>query len=704
MKNSRQYFSKLLGPEVGDDVRSIFCPNDIRANLSCSIGKDIISHKKFADTEMLSKLANESRARLATYHEEFSVLSEKVNADKEGNNSLRSKAALESTPFFIATQYLMHSVSGNWNNESRYAMSALKIHAIDMGVGQPRASRINRYHEVLRDLSIADAGSDLLHTAEDSRISEGAFSMAANMMILSHFPESLTGEILGVNLYLRHCDILPNFKFIAARSSFSDRLFSLGVNPSNGNKGLCELSEKAVLEYFEEKRIEGMKAVCCGYTWARQKTESFNENILNILTRWLDPREAARHFVNRRKPEACLYHEHAKINKVSMQKLLNSDDEQSFLEQLAASSLVRAGNPDSSPLLNGLISAHGKMFRIFNRDDILILRRWIANLPYDSAPLQPAAHLIWKDEGVFPEGTGNGGSAPNCAIFKKARQAYPRLLHTELSYHEQEYTRKYISQWLSSASRAVEKGICTLPHKWEPGGLRKWLHDQHEISNSHADDQYETQSREEVVADVLSLAPLTMIDGAWLTGFSHPAIASSDSGYTLFETLFDELGNGVYKQNHPVIYRELLKAVYGDFPDISDPSYAGSQFFGNKDFELPVFWLSIGRYPQTYEPEILGLNLAMEISGVGGGYRRTHKALSKYGYPTMFVDLHNSIDNIATGHSAWAVSSIDTYMSDLPKTIRAKYWARVRTGFVALNPVRNLTVISKIRKKVRYFL
>ncbi|MGO4611254.1 hypothetical protein AB4142_33470, partial [Variovorax sp. 2RAF20] len=86
------------------------------------------------------------------------------------------------------------------------------------------------------------------------------------------------------------------------------------------------------------------------------------------------------------------------------------------------------------------------------------------------------------------------------------------------------------------------------------------------------------------------------------------AVASTAYGSRLFETLFDELGNGIEAQNHPVIYRHLLKAVHGELPATADPGYANAACFNDENFELPVFWLSIGRYPQTYCPEILGLN------------------------------------------------------------------------------------------------
>jgi hypothetical protein len=125
-------------------------------------------------------------------------------------------------------------------------------------------------------------------------------------------------------------------------------------------------------------------------------------------------------------------------------------------------------------------------------------------------------------------------------------------------------------------------------------------------------------------------------------------------------------------------------------PPTSSREFAEWSGFRDESFELPVYWLSIGRLPRTFLPEILGLNLAMELSGVGGTYRRARLALKKYGYSTRFVDVHNTIDNVATGHSAWAADAIDCYLTSVLATrgdeTLADAWHRVRIGYRSLNP------------------
>jgi hypothetical protein len=703
MTTNRQIFSNFLGAQAREEARRIFAPTAVRARITSALPVDL-AEANFACPSTLAALAGAANERMQPLREGFLSLAALTETNEIEAHALHSKAALESAPFLIGSQHLIHSMCGSWNNESRYAIATLRIHAADLGVGQPGASRIHRYHELLRRHRLADAGEELLHTGDDLRISDGAFNFAASLVVLGYFPESLAGEILGVNLYLRQCGLLPPLEFVANDDSHAKQYLDLARDPSDSSTDLLELAETAVREFLGDRAEAKYTAVRQGYLWARRQAEAMSQAMLAVLERWVDPREAAQHLISRRRLDACQYHEKIRLNSVPMQSLLKDDGALPFLDDLAASAYVRPGKPEASPLLTSLISPRGKMFRIFNRDDIAILHRWILGLPYADRPLHPAAHHMWKDDGALAGTVNEGIEAQTLVKSISARQAYPRLLHEELTPAEESYARQYVVRWLARATRSVAKGYCSLPEEWAPGVLRQWLQCRHEASNKALEQDHVLPSRESVVADILALAPLTMIDGAWLVGFAHPAVACAGYGCRLFETFFDELGNGIETQNHPVIYRNLLRAVYGDLPATVDSGYANTSCFSDKDFELPVFWLAIGRYPLTYCPEILGLNLAMELSGVGGGYRRTHKALIAYGYPTMFVDLHNSIDNISSGHTAWAAASLDAYLSTFPLSDSAAVWARVRKGFAALSLPKEQTMLDKFREKVRSLL
>jgi len=700
MKTSRHIFSNYLGAESGCEARRQFDSVAIRNSLLTELPSEFQAVDLTQPTD-LNKLSGVVGERFDPIRNRFLKLEEAIKGSSEQSNALRSKAALEVAPFFIGSQYLIHSICGNWNNESRYAMATLRVHASDVSIGQPGASRISRYEELLRSYSLADTVTELLHSGTDQRISEGAFSFPASLVILGHFPESLAGEILGVNLFLRQCGVLPPLGFIANGKLDLNTFLDFGNDPQGQPGELKELAAMAVSEFSAQSCDQGRASVLIGYHWAQTQLEEICINIAAVLEQWLDPREAARQLITNRNVDACQYHEKTKLNKVSMQSLLQNDDSLAFLDQLAASGFVKEGKPELSPLLNKLISPKGKMFRIFSRDDVSVLNRWIKNQPYNTPPAQEAAYLMWKDTAqmvkAFIHDQNATGIDPKT---DSIRERYHRLLHMEISPADEEFSQRHVNNWLKMSARDVADKRCPLPNRWQPGTLQPWLQSRHDASNKALDDDYDLPSKADVTADILSLAPLTMIDGAWLIGFIHPELASSSYGFRLCETFYDELGNGIEKQNHPVIYRELLKVVHGEMPATADPSFAMNSCFKDKDFELPSFWLSIGRYPQTYTPEILGLNLAMELSGVGGGYRRTHKALVAYRFPTMFVDLHNTIDNISTGHTAWAAASIDTFMSACPSSQHLEIWRRICTGFVALNPSRKKNMFDNFKEKM----
>ena len=270
------------------------------------------------------------------------------------------------------------------------------------------------------------------------------------------------------------------------------------------------------------------------------------------------------------------------------------------------------------------------------------------------------------------------------------REAYYLLQGRALPPRTRAFAREYCDFWLDRARDSVDKTDRSLPESWRPGRLREWLldsHDKHAEAFEASRDQ-SMPSREAVIDQTLQLAPLTLIDGAWLQGFTDIALASTRVGFSLFETYWDELGNGMWSINHPKIYRDVLAAMDISLPPTGARAFAADPRFREESFRLPVYWLCLGKFPTTFRAEVLGMNLAMELSGVGGSYRNAREFLKHYDFPTTFVDIHNTIDNVATGHSAWAADAIDAYMQGV-----AEYgdiegaWERVRVGFESLAPI-----------------
>ena len=81
---------------------------------------------------------------------------------------------------------------------------------------------------------------------------------------------------------------------------------------------------------------------------------------------------------------------------------------------------------------------------------------------------------------------------------------------------------------------------------------------------------------------------------------------------------------------------------------------------------------------------MLGINLAVELAGLGQSYMEAHDTLKFYGFPTTFVDFHNSTDNASVGHAAMSANTIKAYMNEVaeregPHSLDG-HWLRVWNG------------------------
>ncbi|HEX8767325.1 MAG TPA: iron-containing redox enzyme family protein, partial [Jatrophihabitans sp.] len=377
------------------------------------------------------------------------------------------------------------------------------------------------------------------------------------------------------------------------------------------------------------------------------------------------------------------------------------------------SKLVKPGNSARSLLVNGLVGVRGPMFRIFSPEDLAVARRWIDHLaPTGTAAEQPTAEqqtveqptaeqqtvdqppaeqpvpepLSYPTPGQPPPVNPQQGDSPT-----DLRQAYFLLQGRALEPRTRSFALDYVRHWLDLSEKSLDKSGNSLPRDWTPEGLRPWLlsqHDKHDQEFAAADEAL--PDRDAVIDSALQLAPLTLIDGSWLQGFTDLHLASSRVGAPLFQTYWDELGNGRLALNHPKIYRDGLADMGVRLAPTASYEFASDPRLREESLRLPVYWLCLGKLPVTFLPEILGMNLAMELSGVGGSYRSARRFLEHYGFSTRFVDIHNTIDNVSTGHSAWAADAIDshlrTHLSRSGPDRLAAEWHRVRVGYESLAP------------------
>ncbi|MEU3899443.1 iron-containing redox enzyme family protein [Streptomyces sp. NPDC045251] len=630
---------------------------------------------------------------------------------------LADQARAEGVPERLAQQWALDYaplslLSGAWlqwlnsmaEADDPAALSALALYASDVGVGHPCTSRGHAYLSLLQGLRVAENAVPAARIALDARVHEEAFVLPALLLLMSRRPEDFRPEILGADLCLRQAGPLPaltGLRLLVGDGADWDALDPgrpRGREPRGGLDGCLAAVEALAAQEPHETRDR----VLTGARWAFALLREWHRTLRTRLSGGLDPRRQAAELIRLRAREGAVYHQSFALAGRPLAEWLADagEDPYPLLAALATSSLVRPGRPDRSPLVNGLVGERGAMFRVFSEDDLAVLRRWIASLADgdgQDTPSGRAGGTVVRPSGRFAHPLSSAEPAPEQEPPDDRgpadlREAYVLLQRRGQTPAVRRYALEYVQGWLGRGRHRMGGQEMPLPESWPADGLRPWLtgqHDRHAAEFERTSDAA-LPSREQLIESTLQLAPLTMIDGAWLQGFSDYDLASSHIGHSLFETYWDELGNGHRRLNHPLIYRELLADMGVELPPTGSAEFARWPGFRDSSFDLPVFWLSIGRFPRTFQPEVLGLNLAMELSGVGGSYRRARLALLEHGFSTRFVDIHNTIDNVATGHSAWAADAIDAFMSSAAvgsgPQARETAWRRVREGYRSLNP------------------
>ncbi|GAA1397674.1 hypothetical protein GCM10009639_35350 [Kitasatospora putterlickiae] len=699
----RSLYSQVTNPEQ-------FFPDDgscdaIRGELRGLLPADAARHD-------LAELRSEVACWASSERHEYLRL---PCGEGETAEAMARRVALACAPLAVRAGAWLQWLSAPGNGDRPHTLRVLGLYAADVGVGHPRASRGDAYVAWLRGARVSEYAEPASRLSLDRRIADRHFYLPALLLAMSRRPGDFEPEILGADLCLRTIGELPPLALARAVLPHgpepAGRTDGPGPRPSQapgaqpGPRPADD--EPGWLTVREYLRTDpgAARRVLDGFGWAWGALRRWSGDLRAELRAVDDPAHEMAELLRSRAREGAVYHDRVVLGGRPLSQWLREcrQDASAFLAVLAASDLVRPGDSDRSRLVNGLVLQRGPMFRIFAPEDLRVIRRWIDGLPADRSVPDPGRVAAPIDTypvpalfGARPTRPGSPASPAATAAASLTdtsgpadlRAAYRALQNRTDTPGLRWFAQDHVRGRLERARRADGRDPGGLPRRWTPEGIRPWLLDQHD--RHHADFEMSSRdplpSKERLIESTIQLAPLTLIDGAWLQGFTDYGLASSEHGHFLFQTYWDELGNGAASLNHPLIYREGLAEMGVHLPPTASEEFARWPGFEDSSFELPVHWLGIGRYPRTFTPEILGLNLAMELSGVGGGYRRAHLALREYGFSTRFVDIHNTIDNVATGHSAWAADAIDAYLSSVPGAQEQQAaWDRVRAGFRSLD-------------------
>lgn len=402
-------------------------------------------------------------------------------------------------------------------------------------------------------------------------------------------------------------------------------------------------------------------------------------------------------------------------------------DATGFLAAFAASDWV-AGEKGNRPF-DRLTAFGGRMFGVFSEEELAWIDEWL-----DAGDAAPAgSNVLPAPVGGRPGGEVCGSASmgfaapypsyvaspvlspiPAAGATARFRDDRRRLFHQLLDPPTfpdgLADARHLVETELATAGGLAWRSKSPMPLEYSPEAFRDWLdaRHRHQLDDQTAIRKPPKLTRNEFQWGIVQLAPAVLVDGCWL---GHACLAA-DQGHPVNRLLLricgDEAGNGNPAHNHPAIYRRLLESLDITVAATASQEFARSPLFLDAAFDLPTFLLAIGQFPRSFFPEILGLNLAIELSGLGRQYRRLAEDLEYWGIDATIVRLHQSIDNLASGHAALAAEAIRIHLDDIRASIgpagEARQWRRIRTGYRSLESATRRFKRAMLSSYVQRFL
>lgn len=377
------------------------------------------------------------------------------------------------------------------------------------------------------------------------------------------------------------------------------------------------------------------------------------------------------------------YHRRVRLQGRSLDAWLaeHAENPQPLLRALRDSPLVDTACPASSRLLKAM-DFGGPMFGVFDAREREIALGWIEDPAAMSRMAEEApAHPAWPQP-------SSRSAKPARAL--RPRELYHAMLVAESPIDVSAMAVTCIRRMLRRTRLLGWLGLGTRHPARSPEDLPDFVEQQHRAEL----ERYRPLAGPGKVDKAFcrwtlrQLAPAIFTDGAWLAGIPDAGEKLDDPDRELLKIFVDELGAGRADWHHANVYRRLLDSQRIRLPAFDSQAFAELAELVDAAFEIPAYLLAMGLATERYRPELLGLNLAIELSGLGAVYLRAIDRLRQHGMDPTIIQLHLSIDNPASGHAARARNAIQLYLEDLRRregpVAVATAWRRVWLGHESL--------------------
>ncbi len=595
------------------------------------------------------------------------------------------------------------------------ALFGMYLHLTEGDRGDQRPASL--YRALLAHLGIFLPEIDSWVFAQHEKLLDAAFEPAVISLCLGLFPRLLFPEILGFTL--AHCqDRAPLSAWSMAtqpKAAIPLSYFTLYDRLLGAQRDSCK---QAIEQYLRElpgddERAAGRQRVRTGVGLYESADARFRSALIHRLNDAPDARAQLADLLRRKAPYARGFHRQARLGGEPLDAWFAAEpfDAERFLDELAASSYLDPQQPEASSFFR-LLEFGGPMYGVFSEEEQRIFRDWLESIKRNDDTQEfvgdPAscgkAEIRLADTAAEPLVRAQGMPQPATdRLCDKAanpldldrlknREAFYYLINCDRYPDVYHTARRRVARCLRKTDRGTP--FQRRDHQeffpYRPDRFARWL-----------DELYRRQaqafrpvtppprlSREAYRWSIEQFAPAILVDGCWLQNAFRADAGQPDLAERLLRIYADEVGNGDPQRNHANVYRRLLGSLDIHLPAVDSRAFCAHPGFLDAAFDLPVYLMAISLLPREFQPEILGLNLAIELSGLGAGYRRLADEMDYWGIDSSIVRLHQSIDNYATGHAALAKEAVILYLDDAlargGKEDMQKCWRRVWIGYRSL--------------------
>lgn len=639
------------------------------------------------------------------------------NAESRHSYNLPDTALTEClaqyAPIYFTEPSWLATVAQTATNQSPLAIDLMAMYLRLTAGNQGIANSREIYHAHLLSSGVELPAPHTLAFAEQTDIGDEVFDFAAIQLALAQFPRVFFPEILGFTLSYCQSLSLPEQFFLASNETKLPGFLTSRSARRKQEIPLITAIIKAYLGEFGQQADNLWQRIQAGFWLHQQQLELCEHRISIHLHTNLSPRQAVEKLLATLIPNAIGHHGKIRLGSRTLDEWFKEKPFKSvnFLASLLHSPYVDRTKPENSKLLK-LFEFNGPMFGVLDDNGKAVIKDWLLS-ELNPVLAQGKKYKTGNYKAGLKSISSNLATKATAIKLKHelkdiAQENYSKLNNRKLYYYL--VNNDLYPEVLPAAKKKVSR-VLALAKWFNRLPFRRYSHQafegyiksvyQHEVKTYKPLTKKPKLSKNAYAWGIEQFAPTILTDGCWLQGIQQLDYYPSHAiGALLYKIYEDETGNGILAQNHPHIYQELLASLDIKLPPIHAKDFSNHPNFIDSAFDIPVYLMAISKFPSAFLPELLGLNMAIEISGLGRVYLRLSEELRFWGIQSAIVDVHTSIDNLSSGHSALAIKAIQAYLDEVSacygEDIMQTHWRRIYTGYCSLQTASNRFKFSLI--------